>query len=102
MEVQARQIDTGIAKSVQIALANMTPIVELDAELERAAGFANKLVFIEAENAIQAADLRDGRFADTNRTNRFRFNQRDVHGRAEQPIHGGGGNPPTMTTDSMC
>ena len=88
MEMQICEIDAGIAKCVQIALANMAPIVEFDAEFERAARFADKLSLIETEHAVQPSDLRNRGFANADRADGFRLDQRDLDGGAEHTGHG--------------
>ena len=80
MKVQACEIYPGISKRVQITLADMAPIIEFDAQFERPTCLANKLIFIQSKYTIQAADLRDRRFANAHCANGFRFDQRNFDG----------------------
>ena len=58
-------------------MALAAPIDELDAELERGLGGADEVGLVEAEPAIELLDGRDGRFADTDGADLFRFHQLD-------------------------
>ncbi len=65
-------------EGVDVFVADPAPVLEFDAELEGRLGAANEVVLIDAERAVERADLRNGRLADADRADRFRLHQFDV------------------------
>ena len=66
------------AKPVDIAVAWPPPIDELDAKFERALRSSHEFWFIELDQLIVFLDCGDGRFADTDRADRFAFDEFDI------------------------
>src|SRR5690606_18502969 len=62
---------------VDVAVAEPSPVDELDAELDRPLGRAQELVLVEVEHGVEVDDRRDRRFAHSDRADRVRFDQRD-------------------------
>ena len=58
-------------------MALAAPVDELDPELERGLGGADEVGLLEAERPIELLDGGDGRFADTDGADLFRFHQLD-------------------------
>ena len=72
---------------MEIAVALAGPIDEFDAELERALCLPDEFVFIDAESGVEEFDRWDGRFADTDGTDFFGLDHRDLrvfHGVGER------------------
>ena len=55
----------------------LSPVHELDAELERAAHRAHELDFVDAQGFIEGAQVRHGRLANADDADVFRLHQRD-------------------------
>jgi len=47
-------------EAVNVAVPQATPIDELNAELERALGFTDELIFVDLEDPIELLDRRNG------------------------------------------
>src|SRR5256885_15582273 len=78
---------------MNVAVAGLPPIDELDAELERALGALHELDFVELDQLVIFLDRRDRGFADSDRADRFALNQLDVVEALEQPAEQGRGHP---------
>ena len=53
MEGQLSEIESDSAERMHVGMADPAPIVEFDSELERALGAAEKVVFVEAQRAVE-------------------------------------------------
>ena len=69
------------------------PIDELDAELERRLGAPHELGFVQLDKLIVFLDRGDRRFADSNRADRFAFDQLHFVEALEQLAEQRGGHP---------
>jgi hypothetical protein len=56
---------------MKIAVADATPIDELDPQLERRGRAADEVVLVDPEQPIEILQVRDGRFADADRPDRL-------------------------------
>src|SRR5690625_2432704 len=75
MKVQAIDIATHGAGWMHIAAALSAPTSELNAELIGCLCRANKIVFVDAQQCVELADVGYGRLANTHGTNLFGFDQ---------------------------
>ena len=94
MEVQTFHVDAVLAERVDIPLAHPAPVHELDAELERRMGLAHEGVFIEAQQAVEIQNVRDGGLTHANRADRVRLDHLDADVRAFQESREAGGRHP--------
>ena len=95
VERQQPRAMTDGAEGVHVRLALAQPAVEFDAELEGRLRLAEKLRFVDAQPAIEQADLRDRRLTDTDRADRVGFDQRDAgrgQSRQRRSRHPSGGS----------
>jgi hypothetical protein len=76
MELDGVQIQTIGSKGMNVTASLPIPIDELDAELERPLRIADKVVLIETQQRVERTDRRDGRFANTHRTDFIGLDQR--------------------------
>ena len=81
---QAQVAPAHRAEGVVVAMAGSQPIDEFDAELEGALGLADEIVFVEAERAVEQADLRDGGLAHADDADLVGFDQADRYAAPEQ------------------
>src|SRR5690625_7217658 len=97
MKVQAIDIATHGAEWMHIAAALSAPTSELNAELIGCLCRANKIVFVDAQQCVELADVGYGRLANTHGTNLFGFDQanpetvdreKSCEGSASHPDHG--------------
>src|SRR6266851_9557226 len=72
------------AEGMEVAMAQPGPVHELDAELERALRAPDKFVFVETQGLIEQSDRRYGRFADADRADLVRFDERDAAARFQR------------------
>ncbi|PAV70131.1 hypothetical protein WR25_17275 [Diploscapter pachys] len=94
VEGYALQILPEGAERMDVAIADRAPVAKFDAELERACGRREELVFVDPQHPVEIQQRRDGRFADADRTDLFRFDQRDARiAGVEQARERGGGHP---------
>src|SRR5882672_2582942 len=66
------------AKGMQVGVSEPPPIAKLDAQLERRLGLADELILVDPEQLVESANWRNGRFADANRADLGRLDQRDT------------------------
>ncbi len=85
-------------EAVDVAVALLPPIDELDAEFEGGLGALHELDFVELDQLIVFLDRRNGRFTDADDADRFAFNQLDVVEPLEQLPEQRGGHPPGRAT----
>ena len=91
--VQPVQVLPDLAEAMDIAVAGRAPVAEFDAELERRLRRADHFELVDAGKAVEGADRRDGRFADADRANLFRFDQADRVGAERQARQQRRGHP---------
>ena len=65
------------AEGVEIAVVQLSPIDELDAQFERTESCLHKFAFVYAEHLVERADRRNSCFANAHRADFFGFNQDD-------------------------
>jgi len=75
-----------IAEAVEEAVADVAPVLELDAQLERGLGLADKVDLVQAQRGVVVAYGRQGGFADAHRADLRRFDQHHLAALA-QPLH---------------
>ena len=51
------------AERVKVFMAELRPVLELDAQFDGALGFAKEFVLVDAEGVVEQADRRNRRFA---------------------------------------
>ena len=93
LEGDQPDVAADVAERMHVAVARLAPAVESDAELERAAGGAEKGVLIQPQRLVEQADLRDGRLADADGADLFGFDQPDAVAAFEQAAEGRRGHP---------
>src|SRR5438552_2375786 len=71
------------AESMYIGVSDTSPVVELDTELERAAGPPDEVRFVDLEQAVEVAQMRDRRLADPDDADLLGFDQRHLEPLAE-------------------
>jgi len=77
VEVHALHVDAERPERVDVGMAEARPVFEFDAQLERRLGLAHEIVLVDAERAVEDAQLRDRGFADADRADFFGLNQAD-------------------------
>ena len=70
---------------VNIVFANISPVLERDAQLEGSLDGCDKILLLDLQEFVQGHDGWDGRLTDPNRADLFRLDQLDVEVRAQQP-----------------
>ena len=98
MEGHQPEVATDRAEAVDIAVTDLSPVIELDAKLEAALGLANELRLIDLEQPVESGKVRNGRFADPDDPDFFGFNQDDVDLSAERLGYGRGAHPAGCAT----
>ena len=91
---QQSDVATDIAKGMHVALARLAPADKLNRELERPLRCGEEGVLVEPERIVEQAYLRNRCFADTDCSNLFGFDQRDVKAAFKEMRHRGGNHPP--------
>ncbi len=81
------------AEAVDVAVALLPPVDELDAQLEGRLGPLHELGFVEREQLVELLDRRDRRLADADGADRFAFDQLDFVEALEQLAEQRGGHP---------
>ena len=74
------------AKRMQITIADPCPVIEADAELEGRLRTANEIVLVDAEQAVEGENLRNGCLAYADRADLLGFDQRDAAVRLTQHL----------------
>jgi len=80
---------------MKVAMAEVPPVDEFDAQLERPAGRADECVLVDAQQRVERLDRRDRRLPYPHGSDLFGFddcNRRAVP--AQNPGERGGGHPP--------
>ncbi len=94
IEVDALHRDAIVAEGVDIAFADLLPIDEFNAQLERRLGLANEVRLGYAEQRVEQVDHRDGRLADPDRADVLGLDQRNRQTtRSEHLCHTRGRHP---------
>jgi hypothetical protein len=75
VELDEAEVPADSAEAVDVAVALPPPVDELDAELDGTLGFPQEFILVEAEGAVEEADLRDGRLADADGADRVGFDE---------------------------
>src|SRR6266542_2947921 len=81
------------AKGMNVAIADAAPILEVDAELEGRASRRHEVGFIDSETLIEAADVRQRRFADSDDPDLLRLDEMNRAAGGQECAQPGGGHP---------
>jgi hypothetical protein len=65
------------AERVDVAVARLAPVAELDAQLVGRLGLAHEIGLVEAQGGVEMSDVRHGRLADADGADLGRFHQAD-------------------------
>jgi len=93
MERQQPDVPADRAETVDIAVADLSPAVELDAELEAPLRLTYELRLVDFEQAIEGGQVRNRRLADTDNADLFGFDQHHLDLAAIEFGNRGGGHP---------
>src|SRR5260221_9470684 len=78
---------------MEIAIADLTPIIELDPELKGRLRLPHELGFVDAEQVVERSDRRDRALAHADRSDRIGLNQGNLGQAAERLAQRGSGHP---------
>ncbi len=93
MERHQAEIAADRAEAMDVGVADFSPVVELDAQLESALGCAHEGCFIDPQQSIEGRYMRHGRFTDPDNADLFGFDQLNLDGLAEGFGDGRGAHP---------
>jgi hypothetical protein len=93
MEAQSFDVVTELTEGVEVAFADLAPVDELDAELERTLRARDEIVLVDAEHLVEGRDRRDGRLADADGTDRLALDQADARAVPDEFRQGGRRHP---------
>ncbi len=82
------------AEGMHIAVTRQIPAAKLDAELERALRLAHEVRFVEAQQLVEVAQRRQGRFAHAHGADLVGLDQRHRVALGMQHLRAGGGTHP--------
>src|SRR6202023_3739968 len=80
-------------ETVNIRITELTPIDELDTQLECGLGLTDKIILVKLQRPIEFPDRRYCGFADTDRANFVGFDQVNVVIADQHLVHGGRRHP---------
>ena len=78
MERRDSEVVAETSERMKIAVARAQPIDEFDAQLERAFGGADEIVFIDVQQLVEQLNDWNGRLADADDADFLRFDERDL------------------------
>ena len=81
LEFDTHHIDAVMAKGVNVTMPQPRPVDKFNAELIGRPGLAHELIFIDAEQVVEQADIRDACFANTDSANDIGFDKLNVQPR---------------------
>src|SRR5690606_357636 len=84
-------------EGMNVVLADVAPVLERDAELERALDGHHEIPLVDLQELMQREVGRDRGLADAHGADLVRLDQGDVEGSAEEPPERGRGHPPGGT-----
>ena len=76
------------SERVDVAIADLCPVLEQNAELERRGGGAHEFLLVDSQQLVEGAHRRNRRFADADSADLFRLHQCDIQQAAELPRKG--------------
>src|SRR5205085_11747593 len=77
VEGDALQVLAERPERMEVAVAELAPVHELDAELERRPGLADEIVLVDSDQRVEAEQGRDGGLADADDADLLGLDQRD-------------------------
>ena len=85
VELDPEHVEPIESERMDVAVTDACPIAKFDPELVGRVRRANEIVLVESEERVEEIDLRDGRFADADRSDLLGFHQldREIRHRAE-------------------
>ena len=98
LEGHLRQRITDLAETVQIGLAALAPVDELDPQLEGSTGLGEEFILVDAQRLVEDLDLGNGRLADAHSADAVGFHETDPREIAVIFRQGGSGHPARSST----